>query len=250
MILSIVIVLGMTPFASVAETGEDLTDIPAGAIPLSSVDDLALIGYEYSLDSYFYLTQDIDMTAATSRNGDYYNDGLGWQPIGSASTPFTGTFDGRNHTITGMHINRADESYIGFIASMSGTIKNLNFRESLIYGKENVGTVVGYGFGYIENCNILSGEVFSNNGETGNYVGGIAGYISSIRDCSSNAGVYASNGAYFGGIAGIAGSISNCKCSSTLSLICGATKYDDLLREWVYSFGGIAGKASVVTDSY
>lgn len=77
MILAVVIVLGMTPFVSVAETVEDLSDIPAGAIPLSSVDDLAMIGYEYSLDSYFYLTQDIDMTAATSRNGDYYNDGLG-----------------------------------------------------------------------------------------------------------------------------------------------------------------------------
>lgn len=45
MILAVVIVLGMTPFVSVAETVEDLSDIPAGAIPLSSVDDLAMIGY-------------------------------------------------------------------------------------------------------------------------------------------------------------------------------------------------------------
>ena len=145
MILAVVIVLGMTPFVSVAETGEDLSDIPAGAIPLSSVDDLAMIGYEYPLDSYFYLTQDIDMTAATSRNGDYYNDGLGWLPIGSASTPFTGTFDGRNHTITGMNINRPEEALVGFISVLSGTVKNVKFKDCYVSAKPAIGIIVGEG---------------------------------------------------------------------------------------------------------
>lgn len=154
MLLAVVIVLGMTPFVSVAETGEDLSDIPAGAIPLSSVDDLAMIGYEYSLDSYFYLTQDIDMTAATSRNGDYYNDGLGWQPIGSASTPFTGTFDGRNHTITGMNINRPEEIQVGFISVLSGTVKNVKFKDCYVSAKPAIGIIVGEGKdeALLENC--------------------------------------------------------------------------------------------------
>lgn len=216
MILSVVIVLGITPFVSVAETGEDLSDIPAGAIPLSSVDDLAMIGYEYSLDSYFYLTQDIDMTAATSRNGDYYNDGLGWQPIGSASTPFTGTFDGRNHTITGMNINRTEEERVGFISVLSGTVKNVKFKDCYVSAKPAIGIIVGEGKteSQIENCQTIRGEasVDNKNCKGYRYVGGIAGSAGIIRGCSNSARVVSieSLTSNCGGVVGYAQLVEKC----------------------------------------
>lgn len=238
MILSVVIVLGMTPFVSVAETGKDLSDIPAGAIPLSSVDDLAMIGYEYPLDSYFYLTQDIDMTAATSRNGDYYNDGLGWQPIGSASTPFTGTFDGRNHTITGMNINRPEEIQVGFISVLSGTVKNVKFKDCYVSAKPAIGIIVGEGKdeALLENCHTIGGEL-NVAADCYNYenVGGLAGRCGTVKDCSNRAKVEAtaSKTKYCGGVVGRAQVVEKCSNFGTVNF--SRYYYDN-------TYGGIAGK--------
>ena len=242
MILSIVIVLGMTPFVSVAETGEDLSDIPAGAIPLSSVDDLAMIGYEYSLDSYFYLTQDIDMTAATSRNGDYYNDGLGWLPIGSASTPFTGTFDGRNHTITGMNINRPTEARVGFISVLSGTVKNVKFKDCYVSAKPAIGIIVGEGKdeALLENCHTIGGELnvaadcygFEN-------VGGLAGRCGTVKNCSNRAKVEATASAtnYCGGVVGRAQVMEKCSNFGEVNFSPSGPYYN-----YSKKYGGIAGR--------
>lgn len=237
MILAVVIVLGMTPFVSVAETGEDLSDIPAGAIPLSSVDDLAMIGYEYPLDSYFYLTQDIDMTAATSRNGDYYYDGLGWLPIGSASTPFTGTFDGRNHTITGMNINRPDETQVGFISVLSGTVKNVKFKDCYVSAKPAIGIIVGEGKdeALLENCHTIGGELnvaaacygFEN-------VGGLAGCCGTVKNCSNRAKVEAtkSQTTSCGGVVGSAQVVEKCSNFGEVTF----SRYSDY-----FYYGGISG---------
>ena len=53
-----------------------------------------------SPDSYYILTNDIDLTYdTTNRNGLFYNDGHGWISIEN----FSGGFDGNNHTIKGLH---------------------------------------------------------------------------------------------------------------------------------------------------
>ena len=241
MLLAVVIVLGMTPFVSVAETGKDLSDIPAGAIPLSSVDDLAMIGYEYSLDSYFYLTQDIDMTAATSRNGDYYNDGLGWLPIGSASTPFTGTFDGRNHTITGMNINRPVETRVGFISVLSGTVKNVKFKDCYVSAKPAIGIIVGEGKdeAILENCHTIGGEL-NVAADCSGYenVGGLAGRCGTVKNCSNRAKVEAtaSETNYCGGVVGRAQVVEKCSNFGEVNFY----SYGYYNRSKKY--GGIAGR--------
>ena len=248
MILAVVIVLGMTPFVSVAETGEDLSDIPAGAIPLSSVDDLAMIGYEYPLDSYFYLTQDIDMTAATSRNGDYYNDGLGWLPIGSASTPFTGTFDGRNHTITGMNINRPEEALVGFISVLSGTVKNVKFKDCYVSAKPAIGIIVGEGKteSQIENCQTISGEVSVDNKNCKGYrnVGGIAGSAGIIRGCSNSARVVSieSLTSNCGGVVGYAQLVEKCSNFGEVNFKQWySVNWGNDPDDYAFSYGAIAG---------
>ena len=242
MILSIVIVLGMTPFVSVAETGEDLSDIPAGAIPLSSVDDLAMIGYEYSLDSYFYLTQDIDMTAATSRNGDYYYDGLGWLPIGSASTPFTGTFDGRNHTITGMNINRPEEARVGFISVLSGTVKNVKFKDCYVSAKPAIGIIVGEGKdeAILENCHTIGGGLnVAPNCDYDENVGGLAGRCGTVKACSNRAKVEATASATrsCGGVVGRAQVVEKCSNFGEVNF----SPYHDKYYSYSKTYGGIAG---------
>ena len=58
-----------------------------------------------NLDGDYVLDGDIDLT-------DYLGGGS-WTPIGTENVPFTGTFDGNGHSITGLYINASDSNYQG-----------------------------------------------------------------------------------------------------------------------------------------
>jgi hypothetical protein len=93
---------------------------------------------EYSNKNYV-LTADIDL--------DYspINNASGWLPI----QYFTGTFDGRGHTISGMHIDRRDNDTAGDLVGLfqqvkdSAKISNLGIINSDITGGFIVGALVG-----------------------------------------------------------------------------------------------------------
>ena len=125
-----------------------------------------------------------------------------WQPVGSADRPFTGTFDGNGHTISGLQIN-ADStvtSNVGFFGCVrNGSIKNLKLEDVTIQGTVrnsgsqdrqfvDVGGIAGQltGNTVLEHCSV-SGQISSiGRGETYSRVGGIAGGISgggNIRNC-------------------------------------------------------------------
>ena len=59
---------------------------------------------------YFKLMSDIDLNDWIEEN----NPGQGWQPIGVRSSHFKGVFDGNQHSISGLQINRPSEDLIGF----------------------------------------------------------------------------------------------------------------------------------------
>ena len=64
------------------------------------------------------LTKSIDLTGAD------------WTPIGNASTIYTGTFDGADHTISGMNIENA-ESYSGLFGNVTGTVRDFTVTGSI-----------------------------------------------------------------------------------------------------------------------
>ena len=77
------------------------------------------------------LTTNIDLTGAD------------WTPIGNASTIYTGTFDGQNHTISGMTIENA-ESCSGLFGNVTGTVRDFTVTGSItITGDETVSKVGG-----------------------------------------------------------------------------------------------------------
>ena len=141
------------------------------------------------------LDNDIDLT------------GINWTPIGTYDNPYTGTFDGGNHTISGLTVKGSDENagLFGYIGS-NGMVKNVVLKHVQIasdYQNAYVGGVAGNNDGAIENCSV-SGSVSgnSNSGGTYNCVGGIVGnqWSGSITGCSSSATV---NGT--GGVGGVVG---------------------------------------------
>ena len=69
--------------------------------------------------------------------------GEAWTPIGSKSNPYTGTFDGQNHTISGMTIENA-ESYSGLFGNVTGTVRDFTVTGTItITGDKTVAKVGG-----------------------------------------------------------------------------------------------------------
>ncbi|GMQ62004.1 GLUG motif-containing protein [Vallitalea maricola] len=144
-----------------------------------------------------------------------------WTPIGNETYPFTGNFNGRGHSITGIYINDGSLSYVGLFGyTDNATIENIHIKDSYIYGKDYVGGVAGYKKnGSISNCS-NSGTISNSapTSETAQGTGGIAGYNygGSIND-SSNRGII-SGAQKVGGVAGRnRGSINNSSNSGTVS---------------------------------
>lgn len=108
---------------------------------------------------------------------------------------FNGTFDGNNHTISGLNIKKANQNYVGLFSQAGGTIKNVTLSDSIInvdYYNENkeaesvcgvvAGGIVGYSNGKIEYCNVKSSVQIK-----GAVAGGIVGMSGNVSHCR-NAG--------------------------------------------------------------
>ena len=120
---------------------------------------------------YFRLQKDLDMTDWIAEN----NPGQGWMPVGVSSSPFMGIFDGNNHKISGIFINRSGTDNVGFFGYISSaTITNLTVEYSSIKGDANVGGLVGFaGSSTITGCNVVvtANDAITGNSTTGGLVG-------------------------------------------------------------------------------
>ena len=149
-----------------------------------------LVNEEGKTDINITLTDNIDLT------------GIDWTPISKDDNKaYTGTFDGGNHTITGLTVT-GSYKYAGLFGDIdeNGTVKNVVLEDVQITSDNSsgsVGGVAGDSFGgNIENCSV-SGSVSGTL-----YVGGVVGsqWGGSITGCNSSATVKGE--AYVGGIAG------------------------------------------------
>ena len=151
-----------------------------------------------------------------------------WTPIGTDNNPYTGTFDGNNHTISGLYFCDGNEMYIGLIgkANTNATIKNVGVKDSSLKGCCFVGGVCGSSYdGTISNCyntGMVSGTAINVGGVCGlnsengiiencynmgtvsgeSQVGGVCGSNNgTILNCNNTGKV--SGDAKFGGVCGI-----------------------------------------------
>ena len=151
-------------------------------------------------------------TSARSAEKNIGGQSVSWTPIGSISRPYSGTFNGAGHTISGLYIN--DSTYQGLFGYVDtgGTVQDLSVSGS-VSGSYNVGGVVGYNRGSVEDCD-FTGSVSGNN-----YVGGVVGWNASgtVKNCY-NTGAVNSSGIYVGGVAGYnSGTVENCYNTGTVS---------------------------------
>ena len=123
---------------------------------------------------YFKLGADIKLNkgGVIDENGALVGDSTKlhkWTPIGNSSVAFDGTFDGDDHTVSGMFVNTTS-THNGLFGQSSGTIENLIVENSWVYGGKNTAGVVGYNTGSLKNITNKA-SVTSENGPVGGVVG-------------------------------------------------------------------------------
>ncbi|WP_051280559.1 S-layer homology domain-containing protein [Anaerovorax odorimutans] len=167
-----------------------------------------------------------------------------WTPIGNAINPFAGTFDGDNHTVSGMYINN-NSGYTGMFGYIAGgKVQNLGVINSYISGDGDVGGVAGsvdineYNgvFGALSNC-YNSAYVTSNI--SGARLGGVVGVMAgTISDCYNTANIIDdSTIKHYRGVGGVAGNMLYCTASN-----CYNTGTIRLNKSGI-SVGGVVGES-------
>lgn len=201
MLLAIVLAFTAMPMTTLNAEAETTNE--DGYIEVRTIEDLYNIRDD--LTANYILMNDIDLTEATAKNGDWSYNGCGWNPIGSGdvygSNTFSGIFDGNGYSIIGMRIENPTSSstcYVGLFANVSGRISNLNIVNVSITGGTIAGAIAASADGAIfENCSV-SGSM----NQTRKAVGGIVGNATNVdvENCKNTANII--GGAYVGGIIG------------------------------------------------
>lgn len=151
---------------------------------IATLDDLRYLS-EHSADwvsgKYYIQTAYIDATATSGWNGS-----AGFSPIGnSGSHYFSANYNGQNHIISNLTINRPLETGIGLFGYLWGPISNLRLVNATIHGFYYVGAMVGYSNATVSNCH-SSGSVASMYYGAGGLVGTMHG---SVMNCSSSCNI-------------------------------------------------------------
>ncbi|MFA5056253.1 MAG: GLUG motif-containing protein [Dehalococcoidia bacterium] len=185
-----------------------------------------------NLSAHYALANDIDASATSGWNG-----GAGFIPVGNGSGAFTGTFDGRGYTVTGLFINRSADNVglFGYVNPEWAAVSNVSLVDLNITGADFVGGLAGSNYGSVYNCS-AAGNVSGSQS-----VGGLMGYnMGTVSNSSAAANV---SGTYMhtGGLVGWNdnssgyGTISNSYASGTV--------------DGVDNVGGLAGTSNGIIDN-
>jgi len=123
-----------------------------------------------------------------------------WTPIGTSTTPFDGTFNGGNNSISGITIDNSTINYQGLFGVNAGTVKNVNAVSASIVGSSNNGIIAGMNNGNIVNCS-ASGTISGTGSITGGIVGSNYGSVTTSYNTGTVTGT--------NNVGGIVGSNSN-----------------------------------------
>lgn len=201
-------------------------------------------------DKYFKLTDDIDLTEWLAANGG----SEGWTPIGTMNTPFLGNFDGQNHIVSGLWMERPDVVYTGLFGYVQNNEISSVFVETAVNkavsGRFYTGSLVGYasrstirncggtgivnavsmagglvGYQYgglIDGCHFSGKVTIPDSTQSNSYAGGLVGHQqidAVLQNSSANAAVsgYQQVGGLLGGSAANQCTVKDCFSTGTVS---------------------------------
>ena len=168
-------------------------------------------GTEQNTSASAVLTADIELSGET------------WTPIGSESTPYTGTFDGQGYTISGMTIENA-ESYSGLFGNVTGTVRDFTVTGSITITGDKTVAKVGGAVGSLGTASVggtvsgVTSDVDITVSAGNDHIGGVVGSMPENSSPTVESCVYTGNitvTVAAGSVAGVVGyirtgTIQNC----------------------------------------
>ena len=198
---------------------------------LADVFGLQGMGTSGMLGLNHVLANGIDASASANWYG-----GLGWKPVGDATTPFTGSLDGGDFAVSGLTIARPTLDDVGLIGQMGGTaqLKNLALTNVSVVGRNEVGGAVGLADGKstIDRVSV-AGSVSG-----GSVVGGVAGKVIGTVSGGINAAAVTATGNFAGGITGLVDASGQVSTSYNTGAVTGEG-----------AVGGVAGGVSGLLET-
>lgn len=158
---------------------------------ITDVHELQAINQD--LEAQYVLGNDIDASETEA-----WEAGAGFTPIGDEDDWFSGSLDGRDHTIEGLHIDRPGTAQVGLFGyTRDSTIENVRLEDASITGGAESSAFVAFNSGDIHDVTV-SGRIRG----TGERLGGLVGYNSGEITGSSFVGTVDGTGDNVGGLAG------------------------------------------------
>lgn len=167
------------------------------------------------------------------------SDFIEWTPVGNNIYAYTGTFDGKGYTVSGLYFNNPNSSFVGLFGYIgaNGKISNVGVLDSYFQFRMYGAGVCGINNGELQNCSNSSTVI--GNMEQG--IGGMCGENDNdgiIENCFNEGTVSATTeeGTFvFGGVGGVCGinemgTIKSCYNTASVS--------------GKYAVGGVCGISS------
>lgn len=231
-----------------------------------------LTGVKKNISANAILTADIIVNKGVlDANKDLVSgkDFISWTPIGTSDVPYTGTFNGKGYTVSGLYFNNPTSYYVGLFGCIgaNGKISNVGVLDSYFQFCALGGGVCGMNKnGELQNCSNSSTVICNMQDGTG----GVCGYNSkgTVRDCKNTGSVRGK--ATLGGVCGVNsyGTITNCFNEGAVSVtvtsanvggVCGNNysgtikcSYNTASVSGQYNVGGVCGSNSygTITNCY
>ena len=239
--------------ALLAMGGADTPFQIASAAQLAELAQYVNAGDATFVSAHYVLTDDVNLSA-------YGN----WTPIGTIKQPFAGVFDGQNHVVTGLKIDRSQGVYQGLFgcvnsqdANRKAQVKNVIVKDAQIRAKKRSGAVVGFYGDWdsqmepLENCAMVGGSIEGCVDRAGydqaDYIGGVVGLsYADVRFCYSTGTVIVPRSACeIGGVAGwVDGNVQSCYAAGSMDIF-------PYSRYQIFDIGGLVGGVdNDVSDCY
>ncbi len=200
----------------------------------------------------YELVADISLADYVDNEG-----GKGWQPLGHDTDSgtngcqgdaFNGTFEGNGRTISNLSISRSGMDCVGLFGHITADseIRNLRLRAETVIGRDNVGSLVGFGpSAQIFYSSVVVGEVH----RTRDNVGGLVGNGVSAQIFSSSIVVgQVSGSASVGGLVGSGRSVRIHSSSVVAGEVSGSGGVGGLVGEgttaYIVSSSAVVGEVS------
>ena len=203
-------------------------------------DDNDCTGYELTTDLNF----DTNGDGTVDASDNYWNGGAGWLPIGSSGSgnEFVATFEGNEHTIENLYIDRS-ASTVGLfgVVGAGGQVRNLGIRRVNLGGDDGsvVGGLAGINHGGISGSYATGLVSAGESSSVGVLAGGNTGIITSSYATGK---VNCGNDGNAGGLVGIHGG------SDSGSIITASYATSSVSGSEGSDLGGLAGQVAAIAS--